>query len=98
MPVQAQPRHGDCAYFANGFCTLKGAKVSPDDPACPDFVPRAAFFRMWPLRMAFPRFQMPGPRPRGFFGFLGRLGLGLRRRLRHRHRRRHRYGWRFGLG
>lgn len=35
------PTHGNCANFRNGFCTLAGVAVSPNEPACPNFKPKS---------------------------------------------------------
>jgi len=35
------PTHGNCANFRNGFCTLAGVVVNPNDPACPNFTPKS---------------------------------------------------------
>jgi len=32
--------HKECANFNNGFCTLSGAIVDPNGPACPNFTPK----------------------------------------------------------
>ncbi len=32
--------HKECAHFNNGFCTLSGAIVDPEGPACPNFTPK----------------------------------------------------------
>ncbi|MCD6421394.1 MAG: hypothetical protein J7L17_03180 [Thaumarchaeota archaeon] len=85
------PTHSQCAYYANGFCTLRGVQVPPDAPACPNFTPRIAPAPTpaQPQMAAYPqppsRWPMPGFRPLG-------LGLMLRRRRRLMHRLR--YGWR----
>ncbi|RLI17337.1 hypothetical protein DRO44_03770 [Candidatus Bathyarchaeota archaeon] len=36
------PTHKQCANFKNGFCTVYKVAVNPNDPACPNFVPRTA--------------------------------------------------------
>jgi len=33
--------HGNCANFKNGFCTLAGVAVNPNEPACPNFTPKS---------------------------------------------------------
>ncbi|RJS68291.1 hypothetical protein CW693_04745, partial [Candidatus Bathyarchaeota archaeon] len=34
------PTHKQCANYKNGFCTIYGIPVNPDDPACPNFTPK----------------------------------------------------------
>ena len=94
-PGRVQPTHSDCAYFKDGFCTLKGVPVDAGARACPDFVPKRATYPSVPAppMPLLPRFQPPVPplmRPWG--PGVGAFSLGLRRR--HRHRRRHGHGWR----
>lgn len=35
------PIHGQCANFKNGFCTVYNIAVDFNDPACPNFTPKA---------------------------------------------------------
>ncbi|MCS7373831.1 MAG: hypothetical protein NDF56_02505 [archaeon GB-1845-036] len=33
-------QHKDCINFKQGICTLYNIRVNPNDPACPNFIPR----------------------------------------------------------
>jgi hypothetical protein len=39
--------HKECAHFSNGFCTVKGIAVAPEQPACPDFTPKDMMISPW---------------------------------------------------
>jgi len=41
MPTETRATHSQCAYYKDGFCTLYGAPMPPDAPACPNFTPAA---------------------------------------------------------
>jgi hypothetical protein len=40
MSVKGFHTHKQCANFKNGFCMAYGIAMNPDDPACPNFVPK----------------------------------------------------------
>ena len=87
-------KHGDCAYFVDGMCTLYRIRVPADGPACPNFRPRTAVPqppRSWSWATPSASFRGFGYWAYPMVPFGGRMGLGLRRRRRMRHRR----GWRF---
>jgi hypothetical protein len=43
--------HKECAHFSNGFCTVKGIAVAPEQPACPDFTPKDMMISPWKAEM-----------------------------------------------
>ena len=40
-PRAASARHGDCAFFVDGKCMLRGIEVDQEGTACPAFRPRS---------------------------------------------------------
>jgi len=65
--------HEACAHFKDGFCSLYGIPVSPDQPACPNFTPKNASTP--------PTFYQPQPSPSFRLGWRLSRGAGRRRRL-----------------
>ncbi|HDD42657.1 MAG TPA: hypothetical protein ENF79_03115 [Nitrososphaeria archaeon] len=77
------PTHSQCVYFRNGLCTLRGIQVPPNEPACPNFMPKA------------PQAQPQAPPPIPIYGQPlppPRVMQRVRRRLMRRRRRG--WGWR----
>ncbi len=63
--------HEECAYFSNGFCTVKGIAVAPEQPACPDFTPKDVMTSSWTAetyRPAATSSQVAASRETGFYG------------------------------
>ena len=63
-----QFRHGECFFYADGVCTLTGARVRAEDPGCPLFTPKA--FQpygyppiLWYGWYGFPGYWWPSPWP-----------------------------------
>jgi hypothetical protein len=64
--------HEECAHFVNGFCTIKGVRVSPGQPACPDFAPKGITTASWTANAHEPTgpARIPTPFGHGSYGAL----------------------------